>query len=350
MRKNNRTFNGASSSLFGFRYIKFEPNYYIIQYSKGKIVREGVGLAFWYYAPNTSIIMVPNTVLDESFMFEQTTLDYQDVTIQGNVSYRIKDPKGISEHINYAISPDGREYLVGEQTALANKVKNSIVVSANNVISSLELSEAISYRDNIKNRIMEDLKQNQELKHIGVEIVNLSLLAIKPNMETSRALEAKVREQILKDSDDAIYIRRNASIEQERIVKENEYNTEIAIEKKKIEIQDKKLEAKRSFQQKENQLKLEQVRSDIELEEKKRELVQISVANAKMQADAKAYELNVLMKAIEGINHETVEVLASVDMNSGQLIANAFRELAKKAGQIGQLNVSPDLLRELTNM
>jgi len=40
-----------------------------------------------------------------------------------------------------------------------------------------------------------------------------------------RALEAETSEKILKMSDDAIYERRNVSIEQECRVKENEYNT-----------------------------------------------------------------------------------------------------------------------------
>ena len=37
------------------------------------------------------------------------------------------------------------------------------------------------------------------------------------------------------------------------------------------------------------------------------------------------------------------------NMQSGQLIALAFQELAEKAGAIGQLNITPDLLRELIN-
>jgi hypothetical protein len=34
-------------------------------------------------------------------------------------------------------------------------------------------------------------------------------------------------------------------------------------------------------------------------------------------------------------------------MEPGQLVALAFKELAEGADKIGQLNVSPDLLREL---
>jgi hypothetical protein len=42
-----------------------------------------------------------------------------------------------------------------------------------------------------------------------------------------------------------------------------------------------------------------------------------------------------------------LQALASVGMNPGQLMAVAFRDLAGNAAKIGQLNVSPDLLREM---
>lgn len=51
-----------------------------------------------------------------------------------------------------------------------------------------------------------------------------------------------------------------------------------------------------------------------------------------------------------GLNREFSwlhEVIASTGMKPEQLIAFAFQELAGKADKIGQLNISPDLLREL---
>jgi hypothetical protein len=42
-----------------------------------------------------------------------------------------------------------------------------------------------------------------------------------------------------------------------------------------------------------------------------------------------------------------IQTLANMGMKPNQLIAQAFQGLAEKAGKIGQLNVSPDLLREL---
>ena len=95
------------------------------------------------------------------------------------------------------------------------------------------------------------MQQYGEVAQLGVEITGLSILRISTNNETHRALEARTREEILKESDDALYERRNASIEQERKVKENELNTEISIEEKKKQIRETEIETKRMLLEKE---------------------------------------------------------------------------------------------------
>ena len=85
----------------------------------------------------------------------------------------------------------------------------------------------------------------------------------------------------------------------------------------------------------------------IAIEEKNKELVVLSTANAREEADAKAYGLAAVMKALSGTDPKTLQALTSVGMEPGQLVALAFKELAESADKIGQLNVSPELLREL---
>ena len=58
----------------------------------------------------------------------------------------------------------------------------------------------------------------------------------------ARALEAQTRESLQKEADQAVYERRNFAVEQERIIKESELNTEIAVEEKQKQIVEKKME------------------------------------------------------------------------------------------------------------
>lgn len=333
--------------MLGFRFIKFQPSEYVLKYSKGRIVKEGVGLSFYYYAPTTSIVVVPVASTDVPFIFEEVTSDFQTVTVQGQVTYRIVDQKKIAQLLNYTLDIRGKGYVSEDPKKLPQRIINIVRVLTKKNLESMQLGVAIKSSEVLAKGILNEIRENEEINSLGIEILGLSVLSILPNKETARALEAQAREQILKKADEAIYERRNASIEQERRVKENEFNTEIAIENKKKQVKETQLEAERVVMQKQNQLKEEKMNFETDLENKKKELIELTVQNSKIQADAKAYELSAIMKALSGIEPNVIQSLANIGMQPNKLIAIAFQELAEKAEKIGQLNVSPDLLQEL---
>lgn len=333
--------------MFGFRFIKFQPSEYVLKYRNGKIVKQGAGISFYYYAPTTSIVAVPIGSVDVPFIFEEVTSDFQTVTVQGQITYRIVDQQKITELLNYTLDMKGKGYSSEDPQKLPQRVINIVRVLTKKTLEGMELNDAIKSSEVLAQRILNEIRKNEEINLLGIEILGLSILAILPNKETARALEAQAREQLLRKADEAIYERRNASIEQERRVKENEFNTEIAVENKKKQVRETQLEAERAVQQKKNQLKEEDMNFETALEEKRKDLIELTVQNSKAEADAKAYELSAVMKALEGMDPNVIQSLASIGMQPNKLIAIAFQELAEKAGQIGQLNITPDLLQEL---
>jgi hypothetical protein len=214
-------------------------------------------------------------------------------------------------------------------------------------LQTLKLREAIRASDALVRAVRNRLTASGEVSQLGLEILGLNILAIKPTPETARALEAETREQLLKEADEAIYARRNSAVEQERAIKENELNTEIAVENKKRQIRETQMEAERVVQEKQHQLAQADMSAKVLLEDKRKELVALAADNAKAEADARAYGVSTSMQAIRSVDARVLQALASVGMKPEQLIAVAFQELAAKADKIGQLNVSPDLLREL---
>lgn len=333
--------------MLGFRFIKFQPSEYVLKYRNGRIVKEGCGLSFCYYAPNTSIVVVPIGSVDAPFIFEEVTSDFQTVTVQGQIDYRIIEQKKITSLLNYTLDMKGMGYSSDDPQKLSQKVINIVRILTKKTLENKQLKDAIKSSEVLAQGILNEIRINEEIKLLGIEILGLSILAIVPNKETSRALEAQVREQLLNKADEAIYERRNSAIEQERHIKENEFNTEIAIENKKRQVKETQLEAERTVQQKKNQLSEEQMNFDILREEKRKELIECTVKNHKAESDAKAYELSAVMKAFDGINPNVIQSLASIGMQPNKLIAIAFQELAAKSEKIGQLNITPDLLKEL---
>ena len=333
--------------MFGIRFIKVEPTDFILQYKRGRIVREGAGLSFFYFAPTTSLVRIPIGSVDVPFIFTEVTADFQEVTVQGQLTYRIAEAKKLSQLMNFNLAPSGKEYASEDPKKLPQRLINHAQVLTRASLKSLQLREALGQSDALVATLRQGLQSADGIASLGIEILGLSILAIKPTPETSRALEAAAREQILREADEAIYARRNAAVEQERAIKENELNTEIAVENKKRQIKETQMEAEKSVQQKKREIREAEMAAKIAIEEKNKELVVLSTANAREEADAKAYGLAAVMKALSGTDPKTLQALTSVGMEPGQLVALAFKELAESADKIGQLNVSPELLREL---
>lgn len=333
--------------MFGIRFVKAQPNTYFIQYKKGEIFREGVGLSFFYYAPITSLAAIPLASEDMPFIFEEITSDFQEVTIQGQAVYRIKEPKKIAGMMNFTLAPNNKSYLSEDPAKLPLRVINQVQVLMRDELQKIPLKIALKSSENLAAKILEGVRNDDMLNRLGVEMLTLSILAVKPNPETARALEAEIREQLLLEADEAIYTRRNACVEQERSIKENELNTEIAVEAKKRQIRENKIEADRAVQEKRQAMQQEEMEGLVTLEDKKKELVGLAVENKKAEAEAQAYGMTAFMEAFKNVEPKVMQALASVGMNPAQLIAGAFQNLADNAEKIGNLNIAPELLQEL---
>ena len=208
--------------------------------------------------------------------------------------------------------------------------------------------DAIIAADELAGILKANMKEDETIQEFGMELISISILGIMAQNDTRKALEAATREEILKQQDDAIYKRRNAAIEQERIVKENELNTEIKVAEKQKEKREKEMEVKRLVQEKQAELDAQKLANDIRLEEENCKLVDLQTENEKKKSDAKAYDSEALLKTFTGIDKEVIKALVTSGMDSRALIARAFVEIGDKADKIGVLNVSPDLLETLT--
>jgi hypothetical protein len=182
---------------------------------------------------------------------------------------------------------------------------------------------------------------------LGLEILGVSIIAVKPTPDIARALEAEARESNLKAADDAVYARRMASVQNERAIRQNELDTEVAVELKRREIRETQVDAQAAVAGKENQLREQQLEADVALETRRAELVAEQARNSRTLAEAEAHRVGAVMQALEHADPRVVQALAAVGMQPEQLIAQAFGGLAEKAERIGQLNVSPELLQTL---
>ena len=183
---------------------------------------------------------------------------------------------------------------------------------------------------------------------LGIDILGANILAIQATPEMARALETETREKLQQEADQAIYERRNFAVEQERIIKESELNTEIAVEEKQKQIAEKKMES--NVQKSDNQRKLRemQLEADISVENQRKALIEQKTENDKKEAETKGYVLETTLKPYKEMDWKTITALNN-NSDPRFNISLAFRELADNAEKIGNLNISPDLLDSILN-
>ena len=310
-------------------FIKVPPTTYVMQYKHGKIKREGAGLSFFYYGRTSTIVAVPIASIDVPFVFQEATADFQTVNIQGQFTYRVADPKRLASLLDFSVD-SRRAYCSEGPRKLPERLVHTLQTLTRSITQGLALKAALVSLDAIVAEALGKLGASEAVTNLGVQILSLSILAIKPTPETSRALEAEVREALQRRADEAVYARRNAAVEQERLIKESELNTEIAVEEKKRQIRETQMAA------------------EIAVEEQRTALIDHRVENERKDADSKAYALTEILKPLRGLDWKTLMMLGGQAADAKAMIALAFQEMAENAQKIGEINISPELLASLT--
>jgi hypothetical protein len=336
--------------MFGIRFIKAAPNVHVMQFSGGRLVREGAGLSFFYFGPSSTLVAVPVGSKDQGFIFEQVTADFQAVTVQGQVAWRVGEPRKLASMLDFSLAPSGAAYASDDPEKLPQRVVKVVEVLSKQVVKDLSLKEALKASNTVAAEVTAGLRVHPEITSMGLEILDVSVVAIRPTPETARALEAEAREAILKAADEAVFLRRNAAVENERTIRESELDTDIAVEQKKRSIRETQMEAEASVARKKHELRQAAMEADVALEDRRKDFVERKAHNTRALAEAEAHRLVAVMKAMEDADPRIVQALAAAGMQPSQLIAQAFGGIADKAERIGQLNVSPDLLQALLNV
>ena len=314
--------------MLTIRFMKAAPTNYLLHFQNGRVRREGAGLSFFYYSPTSTIVSVPLASSDAPFAFQESTADFQSVAIQGQLTYRVSDPKRLAAVLDFSITPQGA-YLSEDPRKLTERLVHTTQTLMRAETQKLSLREALTSSSRLSTAVLTGLKSSEAVAQLGVEILNLSLLSVRPSPEMAKALEAEAREELQRRSDDAIYARRNNAVEQERHIKESELNTEIAVEEKQRQIRET------------------QMATEIAIERQRAALMDQRVENERKEADSRAYALESTIKPIRGMDWKTLLMLSNQGADPRAMIAMAFQELATNAQKIGELNISPDLLNSL---
>ncbi|XXF77280.1 SPFH domain-containing protein [Myxococcaceae bacterium GXIMD 01537] len=309
-------------------YMKAAPTQYVMQFRDGKVRREGAGLSFYYWVPTTTLVVVPLSSADVPFAFSEVARDFQAVTLQGQLTYRVADPRRLAALLDYSVGATGK-YRSEDPDKLVERLVQVAQVRARTVVQGMDLREVLGQAAQVEAQVLASLREAEAVRMLGVEVMGLSLLSVRPTPEMARALEAEAREALQRRADEAIYARRNAAVEQERRIKESEQATELSVEAGK------------------RALREAQMAADIAVEEQRAALMERWTQNERQAAETRAYALEKTLAPVRDVDWKTLMATAAGGSDPKLNIALAFREMAENAHKIGELNVSPDLLHSL---
>lgn len=309
-------------------HLRAEPNQHILHYRKGRLARQGAGLAYWFNPLTAAVAQIPVEDIETTFLLKERTRDLQEVTVQVALTYRCADPQAAASRVNFSLVLTTGAWAENPLERLAGFWSQRTQHPARAYLASVPLTEAIQEgAERIRAAIEEALARDPALGTMGLALVGVQVIRVAPTAELEKALATPTREALQQKADQAVFERRALAVEKERAIKENELATQIELARRQEGL---------ITQQGANLLREAQTKAAAD---RARVTAEAEAAEVKAMGDAKAIRLLADAKA-EG-ERRRVEVWR--DATGRVLIGLALQEFAGKVESIGHLNITPNL-------
>ena len=156
--------------LFGWRHLRAEPSFHVLQYRGGRLKRSGRGLAFWFHPLSTSIAEIPCSDRDETFLFHARSDDFQDVTAQGVITYRVADPEQLASRVDFSLDPRHGTYRKEPLEQISQLLIQAAQQHAWAYLAATPVREILADGvDAVRDRVLLGLRKEAGLAEMGIE-------------------------------------------------------------------------------------------------------------------------------------------------------------------------------------
>ena len=305
------------------RHVRSNPSACILHYRRGKVIRTGAGIDFWVWPLSDSVVEIPTDDRDLTLVIHGRSSDYQDVTVQGILTYRTADPTRLAGRVDFSLDLANGTYVsepLDRVEVLLSQLAQEEVLQylARTPIREL-LSDGIA---RLRQAVDAALAAAPQVPEFGLVVSGVRITGVRPNPDLEKAIEAPVRERIKQDSDEAAFSRRALAVEKDRAIAENE------------------------------------LQSRIELARREQQLIEQEGANAKRKATDQAESSQITaaaeagrIDAVEGARQrvEANRVEALQNAPGAVLATIAATGFAEHITSIDNLQITPDLLGTLVS-
>lgn len=294
---------------------------HVIRYGNKGICQSGQGIVFWFGPGTSSIAEVPMDDREATVFLKGRTQDFQALTVQGVLTWRVADPEQLASRIDFTVALNSgqprSEPIERIETRLAGLVSQAALEYLATAPVRALLDAGI---EPLRARIEASLAEASALSEIGVAIVSVQLGSPTPTSELERALQTPTFEALQQKADEAIFERRALAVEKESAIAENELTNKVELAR----------------------------REKLLISEEAENARDRAVGHAEtmqVEAEAEAGRIRTLEKAKS--EAELARMAIYRDLPSTVMIGLAARELATKLSRIDHVNLTPDLLASL---
>ena len=312
--------------------LRAEASKHIQYFRKGELVKSGRGLSFWFDPNGASLTEIPMDDRELIFMIKGQSSDYQDLAVQGSVIWRVAEADKIAARVDFGIDVN-RGTRLGKPEDQIKSVLTGLVrefTDAHLKDKGVEplLEAGLSP---VQAAIAAGFDADPTLDGMGLEVVSIRVSALTPSSDLYRALQAPVFESLQQKADEATFSRRALAVDKERAIAENELKNQIELATRR-----KELIAREDAN----------ARSEAEAEVAARRIMVEADSAAKIiAAEAEAKRIRAVEQAAADMEQARMAAVAQVP--PAVMFALAAQEFAGKLDRIDSLNISPDMLASL---
>ena len=368
-----------------FKHLRSESNMHIRRFRNGRLIASGKGLAFWFLPMGTSIAELPTDDRELQFLFQGRSRDYQDVTVQGEMIYRVTDPDCLASRVDFSVDLDSGAHRNRPLEQLATLFTGTAQKHAGRYMASRDIKTlVVDGAEQLQLSIEQGFAAESVFADMGLEMVSLGIKDIRPVAELEKAMQTPTRESIQQNADEATFQRRALAVEKERAIAENELQNRIELaareeklisqqgtnERRRVEEQAiaEETTVKSSIERErmEAEARLKQVRLQAEADSERTRILSRAESDAKrLDADTRAQSRRVTSAAeaearrAEGLAEaEAAEAIGLANaagekermavyqtLPANVVLALALQELAGKLQTIEHINITPDVLQ-----
>ena len=212
------------------RHLRTGPTSFVVHTRRGRPTHAGTGTAFWFRPLSAAISELPVDDRELPLAVRARTADAQEVSVQGTLTYRITDPPLAADRIDFGIDLRTGRWRNAPLEQLAGVISELAAQHALDTVAALGLEQALAAGIGpVRAAIMAGLATEPRLADTGITVLDVRVLAMRPEPELERALQTPSRERVQQEADRATYERRALAVQRERAIAENELQNQIEL-------------------------------------------------------------------------------------------------------------------------